>query len=64
MLEKHPYIYFTSNKSSIVELCEWIETKVPNANPFKDSYLKTVNVQMNYNSSYTDMMYYKYSSHT
>lgn len=64
VLDKQPYIYFTSNKSSIVELCEWIETKVPNANPFKDSYLKTVNVQMNYNSSYTDMMYYKFSNMT
>lgn len=64
VLENHPYIYFTSNKSSIVELCEWIATKVPDANPFAGAYLKTVNVQMNYNSTYTDMMYYKYSSHT
>lgn len=59
VLEKHPYIYFTSNKSSIVELCEWIESKVPNANPFAGANLKTVSVQLNYNSSYTDMMYYK-----
>ncbi|WP_149913486.1 DNA adenine methylase [Sphingobacterium cavernae] len=64
VLEKHPYVYFTSNKSSIVELCEWIATKVPDANPFDGAYLKTVNVQMNYNSTYTDMMYYKYSSRT
>lgn len=64
VLEKHPYIYFTSNKSNIVELCEWIEIKVPGANPFKDAYIKTVNVHMNYNSTYTDMMYYKYSNHS
>lgn len=64
VLEKHPYIYFTSNKSSIVELCEWIATKVPGANPFKDAQLKTVNVSMNYCSSYTDMMYYKYTNHS
>ncbi|WP_443937108.1 DNA adenine methylase [Pedobacter sp. MW01-1-1] len=24
VLKKHPYMYFTSNKSSIVELCEWM----------------------------------------
>jgi len=64
VIDKHPYIYFTSNKSSIVELCEWIETKIPGANPFAGSYLRTIDVKMNYNSSYTDMMYYKYSNNT
>ena len=64
VLKNDSYIYFTSNKSSIVDLCEWIETAVPGSNPFKGANLKTVNVTLNYNSTYTDMMYYKYSSHT
>lgn len=64
VLKDQPYVYFTSNKSSIVELCEWIATIVPDANPFAEANLKTVSVQMNYNSTYTDMMYYKYYTST
>lgn len=64
VLETHPYVYFTSNKSNILELCEWMETRTAGANPFKGATTKTVNVQMNYNSTYTDMMIYKYSSST
>ncbi|WP_142601891.1 DNA adenine methylase [Solitalea koreensis] len=64
VLDSHPYVYFTSNKSNIIELCEWIELKTPNSNPFKGACKKSVNVTMNYNSTYTDIMYYKYSSTT
>ena len=28
------YIYFTSNKSSIIELCEWMEKKQRSGQPF------------------------------
>jgi site-specific DNA-adenine methylase len=59
VLEGTSYIYFTSNKSSIVELCEWIGTgKVVN-NPFADAHVVTVNNHMNYNAQYTDMMLYR-----
>jgi len=34
VLDGTKYFYFTSNKSSIIELCEWIETKTPMSNPF------------------------------
>lgn len=64
VLERHAYVYFTSNKSSIVELCEWIALKTPKANPFANAHLKTIKVGINYNSSYTDMMYFRYPSST
>lgn len=60
VLDGTKYFYFTSNKSSIIELCEWIETKTPMSNPFVGSTTATMNATMNYNSSYTDIMLYKY----
>lgn len=60
VLDGTKYVYFTSNKSSIIELCEWIETKTPMSNPFNGSTTATMNATMNYNSSYTDIMIYKY----
>ncbi|NHN26743.1 DNA adenine methylase [Flavobacterium jejuense] len=53
------YFYFTSNKSSIIELCEWIETKTPMSNPFNGSTTSTMNTTVTYNSGYTDIMIYK-----
>ena len=53
------YFYFTSNKSSIIELCEWIETKTPMSNPFTGATTATMNATVNYSSSYTDIMIYK-----
>ena len=60
VLDGTKYFYFTSNKSSIIELCEWIETKTPMSNPFNGATTATMNATMNYNSSYTDIMLYKY----
>ena len=54
------YFYFTSNKSSIIELCEWIETKTPCSNPFTGASIETMNATVTYQSSYTDIMLYKY----
>ncbi|RZJ65269.1 MAG: hypothetical protein EOO47_25880 [Flavobacterium sp.] len=59
VLDGHKHIYFTSNKSNIVELCEWIGTRTIAANPFFGVETRTVNVTMNYNSSYTDIMLFK-----
>lgn len=53
------YIYFTSNKSSIIELCDWIGKNNALGNPFIDSEKVEFNAHMNYNSSYTDIMLYK-----
>ena len=53
------YIYFTSNKSSIIELCDWIGKNNALGNPFIGSENVEFNAHMNYNSSYTDIMLYK-----
>ena len=53
------YIYFTSNKSSITELCDWIGKNNALGNPFIGSEKVEFNAHMNYNSSYTDIMLYK-----
>ena len=54
------YIFFTSNKSSIVDLCEWIENNRHIGNPFSGSVLNIQQNSINYNASYTDMMLYKF----
>ena len=52
------FIYFTSNKSSIIELCKWIGKNKIIGNPFENCHRKEFNAHMNYNSSYTDIMLY------
>ena len=59
VLEGSNYFYFTSNKSQIVELCEWIETRSNLANPFHGSKMETMITNVNHNASYTDIMLYK-----
>lgn len=59
VLVGHSYIYFTSNKSSIIELCEWMGHNLSLGNPFDGAEKKEFNQHMNYSSSYTDMMLYK-----
>lgn len=59
VLDDTKYFYFTSNKSSIIELCEWIEIKTPMSNPFTGAHTETMTATVNYNSSYTDIMIYK-----
>lgn len=56
ILHGHRFIYFTSNKSSILELCDWMG-KTPNlGNPFKGCTKATFNAHANFNATYTDMM--------
>lgn len=59
ILNGHRYVYFTSAKSSIIELCEWMGKNRYIGNPFANSVRKEVNVQMNHNSRYTDIMFCK-----
>lgn len=55
------YIFFTSNKSSLIELCEWLdENKKEFSNPFARSILNTQNVTLNKTANYTDMMLYRF----
>jgi methylase of polypeptide subunit release factors len=54
------YVYFTSNKSQIIDLCEWMdvnEGKVRNI--FRGASIKTVHLSINYHAKYTDIMMYK-----
>lgn len=61
VLDGTNYFYFTSNKSSIIELCEWIETKTPMSNPFNGAErMQTIN-PVNFQTSYTDIMLFKYN---
>ena len=59
VLSSHSFVYFTSNKSSILELCEWIGRNKHIGNPFEKCTKVEFNARMNYNSTYTDMMLYK-----
>lgn len=58
VLRRKSYVYFTSNKSSIIELCDWIGKHQDVGNPFSDARIVKVNANMNYNSKYTDIMLY------
>lgn len=55
------YFYFTSNKSSVIELCQWVSTRTGGLNPFAGATKQSVSTTMNYSSSYTDIMLYKFS---
>lgn len=59
VLNNTNYIYFTSNKSNIIELCEWMSRKPEYYNPFAGSTTSTVNNQLTHNASYTDIMLHK-----
>lgn len=59
VLAAHPFVYFTSNKSSIIELCEWMGRNKSLGNPFENCAHVEFNAHMNYSSSYTDMMLFK-----
>lgn len=50
------YFFFTSDKSQLVELCEWLGDNQPFDNPFRDSVLNVTNNQLNKSAKYTDMM--------
>ncbi|MCL2246781.1 MAG: hypothetical protein FWC10_06685 [Lentimicrobiaceae bacterium] len=54
------YVYFTSDKSQIVELSQWIDNnKDKVANIFEGASVKTVVSPTSGKNSYTDIMLYK-----
>lgn len=59
VLDGSNYIYFTSNKSQIVELCNWLDTRRYVGNPFAGAKQSSMVNAVNYSSSYTDIMMYK-----
>lgn len=58
VLPGHDFIYFTSGKSSITELCEWMGRNRTLGNPFDGCLRREFKASMNYSSSYTDIMLY------
>lgn len=56
------YVYFTSNKSSVIELCDWIGREYGHGSPFDGSTRMELNSHLNYNAGYTDIMLYKHKS--
>ena len=58
-LKNTNYFYFTSNKSSIIELCDWLEKNMSSANLFNGAVKVAIDTQMNHTSKYTDIMLYK-----
>ncbi|MFV0377823.1 MAG: hypothetical protein ACK5JD_11060 [Mangrovibacterium sp.] len=58
VLNNQDYFYFTSNKSQIVELCEWISSVSATANPFEGATRTEMRTTTTHNTGYTDIMYY------
>lgn len=58
VLKNSPFVYFTSNKSSILELCDWIDKNQFIGNPFKECQKVEFNARVTYNTGYTDIMLY------
>ncbi|MCT4698096.1 DNA adenine methylase [Tenacibaculum haliotis] len=65
VLKDTNYFYFTSNKSSVVELCEWIETNTGGKNPFNQAKVVYHYNSTTHNTGYTDIMLHKrYTTNT
>ena len=58
VLLKHPFVFFTSNKFSVVELCEWIAHNRGLPNPFGRCNKIELEALLNHHADYIDMMYY------
>ena len=58
VIHEQSYFYFTSNKSQIIELCEWISSVSATANPFSNATQLKVNTTITRSAKYTDIMYY------
>lgn len=58
VLNNQNYFYFTSNKSQIVELCDWISSVSATANPFSGAIKTEMRTTTTFNTGYTDIMYH------
>jgi site-specific DNA-adenine methylase len=54
------YFYFTSNKSSIIDLCECMERYYGANNPFAGATRKEIATSVNFQGKYIDIMLYKH----
>lgn len=53
------YVFFTSDKSSLVELCQWMAENPLEGNPFTGAKIKSHYSATTHNTGYTDMMLYR-----
>ncbi len=53
------YIYFTSEKSQLIELCKWIGDNASIGNPFAGVEVRTQQNRLNYQYAFTDIMLVK-----
>lgn len=56
VLPGHNFVYFTSEKSCIVELCEWMGRHPSLGNPFARCQRREFNATINHNARYKDIM--------
>ena len=59
VLDGGSFVYFTSGKSGIVELCDWLEGSRKTANPFSGAVRLAREAHMNYSAKFQDIMLYK-----
>ena len=62
MLKGTKYVFFTSGKSQIIDLCKWINTNFPNAELLKGAEFWEQNSRVNDFNSYKDIMIAKVSA--
>lgn len=62
VLKGTSYVFFTSNKSSIIELCEWMGSYSNVPNIFQDATRYEINGPTSKGSMYTDIMLCKFRS--
>lgn len=59
VIDGQHYIYFTSNKSHIVELIDWLQSNSIHGNPFVGATRRECHAQLHHNAEYTDIMLYR-----
>lgn len=58
ILANHRFVYFTSGKSGIIELCDWMGKHPGVGNPFAGCARVSLRSPINYSSIYEDIMLY------
>lgn len=58
ILQNVSYMYFTSDKTNIIEICKWMGENTNWQNPFSSAEIKTTQGNVNFGASYIDIMLY------
>lgn len=56
LLRGTKYVYFTSDKSQIVELCQWLAAEIGDNSPMYGAEVRIRENRLNYQAKYNDMM--------